>query len=156
MGAHATGKRQKYNDCPRHSNGDPKSLDQRDRYVRHLCVYCAAPASADLLGPACDHNECQGKRWAEFKLTERQELVFQGLFQAKPDKQIHDEMNISVHRVKEHIRAIAGKLGVQYNRSLLVRCFSERREYLRSQAATPSPREGTPHQGSPRRRTSPK
>jgi DNA-binding CsgD family transcriptional regulator len=144
-----------FDDCPRHSNGDPKVVAQRDRYDRKLCVYCAAPLSADLLGPACAQNVCQAKRWSEVKLTEKQEHVFQGIFQGKQDKQIADEMEnkISVHRVKEHIRAIAGKLGVQYNRTLLARCYCDRRENLKSQAATPSPRERTLLQGTPRTRT---
>jgi len=142
-----------FHNCPKHSNGDPKILVQRDRYDQHLCVYCAACLSADLLGPACDQNVCQAKRWAEVKLTERQEQVFQGIFQGKPDKQIADEMGISVHRVKEHIRAIAGKLGVRYNRTFLARSFCDRREHLKSQAPTPSPRMRTPLQAAPRKRS---
>jgi DNA-binding NarL/FixJ family response regulator len=145
-----------FNDCPRHSNRDIKRLEQRDRYSQDLCVYCAAPRSANLLGPACAQNECQVKRWAELKLTERQEQVFQGIFLGKHYRQIAAEMGISEDRVKEHSRTIAEKLYVQYSRTFLVRCFCERREHLKSQPATPSPRNRTPRQGTPQKRTSSK
>jgi hypothetical protein len=45
---------------------------------------------------------------------------------------------------------------VQCSRTFLARCLCERREHLKSQAATPSPRERTTLQGTPRKRTSPK
>jgi DNA-binding CsgD family transcriptional regulator len=150
-----------YNDCPRHSNRDFKRLDQRDRYDQNLCVYCARPRSADLLGPA--GKECQAKRWAEVKLTARREQVFQGIFQGKTYGQIAAEMGISEGRVKKHSRTIADELCVPYRRTFLVRCFCERQEHLKGQAAhalptrqNPSSRKSLSKSGRLQKRTSPK
>jgi DNA-binding CsgD family transcriptional regulator len=134
-----------YNDCPRHSLGEPKRPDQLERYFRNQCVYCGSPKPADLLGPACEKTECQGKRWAEVKLTEKQMIVLRGLYDGKPRTVIAREMGISSQRVKELARQIARRFDVRdYNRTLVVRCYCEWQDYLRHQTATSSPPMGTP------------
>jgi DNA-binding CsgD family transcriptional regulator len=143
-----------YNDCPRHSLGEPRTLDQQDRYFQSRCVYCGSPKPTNLLGPACGTTQCQGKRWAEWKLTERQMIVFRGLYDGKKNKEIAREMGISTHRIKEHIRAIARKCDVRdsNNHALLVRCYCEWQDHLKHQTAIPSPQLGTPLKTTPQKR----
>ncbi len=143
-----------YNDCPRHSLGEPKRTDQLDRYFHSQCVYCGSPKPADLLGPACEKTQCQGKRRNEVKLTERQMIVFRGIYDGKPLTVIAREMGISTGRVKGHTRAIARKFDLRdYNRTLLVRCYCEWQDHLKHQAAIPSPQLGTLLKSTPRKRT---
>jgi DNA-binding NarL/FixJ family response regulator len=142
-----------FDDCPRHSLGEPKRLAQRDRHFQSQCVYCGSPKSADLQGPACDKTQCQGKRWAEVKLSERQMLVLLGIYNGKRFTEIADEMGISTDRVEEHVAAIARKFDVTNRATLLVRCFCE---HLKHQAGAPYPSKATPLKSTPRKRTSPK
>jgi DNA-binding CsgD family transcriptional regulator len=161
-----------FDDCPRRGNGDPKRSDQMKRRQENRCVYCGMPKRADgeLLGLACD--ACQQKRWAELKLTEQQHRVIQGIANGKQDKEIADEMEISIDGVKRHIRPIAHKLAVRYNRVLLTRCYMEGQKYLTridctighglgSAPAAPhpvidTPLKGTPRNGTPRKGSQPK
>jgi DNA-binding CsgD family transcriptional regulator len=132
--------------------GEPKRRDQRDRYFQSQCIYCGSPKPTDLLGPACGKTQCQEKRWVELNLTEKQKIVFRGLYDDKQNSDIASEMGISTHRVKEHIRAIARKFDVHYSRTLLVRCYYEWQDHVIHQAAISSPQPATPLQSTPRKR----
>jgi DNA-binding CsgD family transcriptional regulator len=142
-----------YEICLRHSLGEFKNIRQRDRYFLGQCVYCGAPRPANLLGPACEKTECKGKRWADLKLTERQMIVFRGIYDGKRYTEIAREMNISPDRVKEHSRAIARRLDIDYNHALLVRCYIEWQAHRPPQTAGPSPQRRPPLRSTPRKRT---
>jgi DNA-binding NarL/FixJ family response regulator len=146
-----------YNDCPRHWLGEPKRTEQLDRYFHNQCVYCGSPKPADLLGPACEKTQCQGKRWAEVKLTKQEMIVARGLFNGKPLTVIALEMGRSTERVKELARQIARRFDVRdYNRTLVVRCYCEWQEYLKHQTPSPSPQSGAPLKNTPRKRSAQK
>jgi DNA-binding NarL/FixJ family response regulator len=122
-----------YNDCPRHGNGEPKRPDQLKRRQENRCVYCGTSKSEslDLLGPACSNKDCQEKRWAESKLTDKQECVIKGIFDGWQDKEIADKIHVkTVDGVRPHKRAIAKKFGVRCDRVLLARCYMERQRYM--------------------------
>jgi DNA-binding CsgD family transcriptional regulator len=155
-----------YNDCLRRGNGEPKRSDQLKRRHENRCVYCGTrlPEDQGLLGIACNEQECQDKRWAEFGLTDKQELVFHRNWEAKTEKEIADELGHSIKSknkaLKQHKQAIAKKLWVRCDRVLLARCYGERLDHMnrRNAHTTPkgTPQNGTPRMGSPSKCISPK
>jgi hypothetical protein len=142
-----------YNDCPKRGNGDPKQSDQLRRRREDRCVYCGMvlPNDRVLLGAACDKQECQDKRWAEFKLTDKQERVFRRNWEAKPEKEISYEMGLSLRskRLEQIKQAIAKKLWVPCDRVLLARCYGERLDYVNRRNAVNPPKGDTPPKGTP-------
>jgi hypothetical protein len=132
-----------YNDCPRHGNGDPKRPGQLKRRQENRCVYCGTllPKDRDLLGVACDKHVCQDKRWAELRLSDKQELVFRRNWEAKSEDEIAYEMELSLKskRLKQIKQAIAKKLWVRCDRVHLARCYGARLDHVkRRNAHTPS------------------
>ena len=121
-----------FNDCPRHGDGEPKQRDQLKRRRENRCVYCGTPKPHDeeALGLACNKDECQKKRSAELKLTDKQYQVIRGIANGRQNKEIADEMGITIDGVKKHLTAIAHKLGVRCNRALLTRCYIGLQSYL--------------------------
>jgi|SRR5579862_857592 len=126
-----------YKNCPRHGSGEPKRPDQLKRRLENCCVYCGTRKSrGDILGPACNNNECQEKRIAELKLTDNQRCVMDGIFDGLTDNEIATEMKITIDGVKKHVGAIAHKFGVRYNRALLARCYAELQTFLKPKIVT--------------------
>jgi hypothetical protein len=143
-----------YGDCPRHGNGDPKNLDQLQRWRGERCVYCGKP-KPNRLGPACNTNTCQDKRWRAGKPTEKQEAILRGIFEGKLDKEISSEIGRKIDTVKEHSKLIAKKFWVRRDRVLLARCYTEFQEYVNRKKASDPLTSGSPT-GIPRKKNPPK
>jgi hypothetical protein len=109
-----------------------------------------------MLGPACTKKECQGKRWAEFKLSDGQGRVFQETWEGKKEKEIAYGMGLrpKSKRTKQLKTTIARKLWVPCDRVFLARCYGERLVYMKScgqldDKNAPTPPLGTLPAGAP-------
>jgi hypothetical protein len=145
-----------YDGCARRGNGEPKVQDQLKRWQENRCVYCGTPFATErrLLGVACDKLECQDKRWGEFNPTPAQELVFRRTWEAKAEKEIAYEMQLSPKskRLKQLKQATAKKLWVRCDRVLLARCYGERLDHA-NRRNSHTPPEDTPPKSTPQKGT---
>jgi DNA-binding NarL/FixJ family response regulator len=60
-------------------------------------------------------------------LTERENEVLASLSQGRANKEIADQMNISVPTVRTHLRNIYGKLAVRSRTEAIIKYFNETR-----------------------------